>query len=92
MTKEIFTTLFEDERILIEEIDSFGAESDVYNQDHDEWVYLLKGEAIIELQCDRVFLQEGDSLFIPKNQVHRVAHTSQDCKWLAVHLLESAQK
>ena len=55
MTKEIFTSLFEDERILIEEIDSFGAESDDYNKDHDEWVYLLKGEAIIEIQSDRVF-------------------------------------
>lgn len=92
MTREIFTSLFEDERIHIEEIESFGQESGPYNQDHDEWVYLLEGEALLELGCQRIYLKKGDSLFIKKHQIHRVTHTSQDCKWLAIHLLESVQK
>lgn len=92
MTKEVFLSLFEDERVQIELIDSFGSESDVYQQDHDEWVYLLKGEAVLEMGCSKIFLIEGDSLFIEKNQIHRVTYTSQDCKWLAIHLLQSVQK
>jgi cupin 2 domain-containing protein len=57
-------------------------------QDADEWVALLQGEAILEYDDSyRVELHAGDWIFIPAFTRHRVASTSSDpvCLWLAVH-------
>lgn len=59
-----------------------------YDQDHDEWVVLLRGEATLEWKGgDVTELRKGDWLLIPANRQHRVASTSDDppCVWLAVH-------
>lgn len=60
-----------------------------YDQDTDEWVALLQGEA--ELSFDdgsRRVLCAGDHIFIPSHRRHRVERTSSSppCIWLAVHL------
>lgn len=60
-----------------------------YDQEGDEWVVLLQGEA--ELAFDdgsRRRLVAGDPLFIPARRRHRVEFTSASppCIWLAVHL------
>lgn len=91
MTKEVFIELFKDNRVLIEQIDSFGALSEPYNQDYDEWVYLLEGSAKLQIEGELIVLKKGDSTFIGKNRPHQVLWTSMDCQWLAVHLLESVQ-
>lgn len=60
-----------------------------YNQDDDEWVIVLKGEAKIEFFDGEIFImKEGDYLSIPKNDKHRVIYTSEnpECLWLAIHL------
>lgn len=59
-----------------------------YDQDLDEWVALLQGEAEIRFAGGRVrSLKAGDSLFLPAGLRHRVDRTSHDppCVWLAVH-------
>lgn len=60
-----------------------------YDQDTDEWVMLIQGNAQLTYADDtQVNLKAGDSLFIPAHQRHRVSFTSSDppCIWLAVHL------
>ncbi len=57
-------------------------------QERDEWVVLLEGEA--ELAYDdgsRMRLGPGDHVLIPAGQRHRVEWTRSDppCIWLAVH-------
>ncbi len=57
-------------------------------QEKNEWVVLIKGNAEILFFDERKFLlNAGDHLFIPAGVKHRVIRTSSDpgCIWLAVH-------
>lgn len=59
-----------------------------YDQEEDEWVVLLSGEATLEFQApdETLALSSGDWILIPAGRRHRVVSTStdQDCVWLAV--------
>jgi cupin 2 domain-containing protein len=59
-----------------------------YDQDGDEWVVLLQGEAVLAYADGRrASLATGDWLLIPAHEKHRVESTSTEppCIWLAVH-------
>lgn len=86
---EIFEELVCRAGVRIERIVSSSApEPILYDQPHDEWVLLLRGEARLWLAGDEVGLTAGDSLFIPAGTPHRVLATSADpeCVWVAVHI------
>lgn len=59
-----------------------------YDQDHNEWVLLLKGKAGLSFagQSATVELTAGDYINIPAHVRHRVAWTADDTEtlWLAV--------
>lgn len=61
-----------------------------YNQENDEFILLLQGEATLEFEDGLVKLKTGDYLYIPKNRKHRVEWTSIDpaCVWLCVFVIE----
>ena len=64
-----------------------------YDQDGDEWVMLLQGEAIILYENHQRFhLMTGDYLLIPAHTRHRVEWTLPDFHtlWLAVHWYNSS--
>ena len=89
--KELFESIVSTDNILIERIISTGQSTppgEWYDQDRDEWVILLQGEAVL-LYSDRsqIKLTAGDYLFIPAHHKHRVEYTSSTppCIWLAVH-------
>lgn len=82
---EIFTTLFQNNSIKIEAIRSWlKVRGEVYNQDRDEWVILLKGKASLEIGGQTLALCSGDYLFIPKHTPHRVLSTSKNALWIGV--------
>lgn len=87
-TEEIFETLFSNEVIKIERIISYGQTSDEhfwYDQNEDEFVLVLEGDAIIEYDSNEIIeLHQNDSLFIPAHQKHKVTYTSNPTIWLAV--------
>ena len=84
---EIFTTLLEHKNIKIERIVSSDKISDkVYVQKQDEWVFLLKGKAKLDLDGKMIELKEGESLFIPSGKKHKVLQTQSGTVWLAVHI------
>ncbi|MBO9998687.1 MAG: cupin domain-containing protein [Cyanobacteria bacterium SID2] len=59
-----------------------------YDQNRDEWVVLLQGEAVLSYEDgSQVTLKRGDYLLIPARTKHRVEYTSAEppCIWLAVH-------
>lgn len=89
-TEEIFTTLLEKAGVKIERIDSHGQASPEgfwYDQPQDEWVLLVKGAAVLEIADQPpLTLKAGDHLLIPAHIRHRVASTSADALWLAVHV------
>ena len=86
---ELFVPLLERAGFKLEQIISYGQASDPgswYDQDGDEWVLLVRGEAVLEFKRERINLKEGDYIMIPAHEKHRVASCSQDALWLALHV------
>jgi cupin 2 domain-containing protein len=90
--QEFFEDLHASAGVRIERILSKGHTTppgEWYDQDEDEWVALLEGDAAIAYDDgSSVNLSPGDYLYIPAHRRHRVARTSADpvCVWLAVHI------
>lgn len=96
---ERFDTLLINRGLRVERIVSNGQASEPgfwYDQDWDEWVLVLQGCAMLEVQstgneatdqCVEVRLEPGDHFFIAAHQRHRVAWTdpARPTVWLALH-------
>lgn len=82
----------------LERIVSRGQVSDGwYDQDWDEWVLLLQGHAVIEVQVsagppESLPLEAGEAVYLPAHVKHRVIHTDSQppTVWLALHIGETA--
>lgn len=89
--EEQFDVLMEKGTLKIERIISTGQVSPPdfwFDQDRDEWVILIEGEAELEFEDGKIIrLKKGDHIFCPKELKHRVTYTSVEpaCVWLAVH-------
>lgn len=82
---EHFTLLFQNDHLKIESIRSWlKIPGEWYDQDEDEWVILLEGEAHLEIAQTKHILSRGEYLFIPKHTKHRVLSTSENSLWLAI--------
>ncbi len=75
--------------LLVERIVSHGQSTPPgqwYDQERDEWVVVLEGEAALQFaDGSEIRLQRGDHVFLSKHLRHRVSETSSPCVWLAVH-------
>ena len=87
---ESFVTLFDNTAAKVERVISQSHQSPAgfwYDQADDEWVIVLRGSATLEFAGgDLVELKRGDYLTIPRHVKHRVARTSDETIWLAVHV------
>ena len=85
-TKEIVEILKENENVKIEKIISTGQTTDWMEQEEEEFVMLIQGEAIIEYENKMQELRAGDTVIIKKNEKHRVAYTSKNpcCIWICI--------
>ena len=89
--EEVFSAILSTPSVKLERIVSKGQvtpEGFWYDQNLDEWVILLRGEATILFEnAETVNLMPGDYLLIPAHAKHRVTYTSSDpeCVWLALH-------
>jgi len=90
--EEVFETLLQNPHLQIERIVSkLKNPGQWYDQDHDEWVVLIEGQATIEFfEQNMQLLSRGDTLLIEAHQRHRVISTSEHAVWLAVHLKDKA--
>jgi cupin 2 domain-containing protein len=90
-TEEVFELLLSTPTLRIERIISSGQTTPPgqwYDQDWDEWVILLQGEAVLGYADGSTqHLRPGDYLLLPAHCRHRVEATSQNpaCIWLAIH-------
>ena len=88
---EQFEKIVSGKNIQIERIISTGQTTPSgqwYDQELDEWVILLQGEAELSYAGGTIIrLKAGDYLLIPTHTKHRVEYTSVEpaCIWLAVH-------
>lgn len=85
--EEHFSTLLKTENIHIEKIVSNGQTSSKwYEQEKDEWVVLIDGEAtLLFYDKSELKLKKGEYVYIPKMKKHKVTYTSSPAIWLAVH-------
>ncbi|MGB1226754.1 MAG: cupin domain-containing protein [Poseidonibacter sp.] len=88
-SKEQFFELLKNDNIKIEKIVSNGQSSPInfwYEQEKNEFVLILKGNAIIEYENSELILEEGDYINIPAFTKHRVKYTNKQKStiWLAV--------
>lgn len=84
---ERFETLLSHDNVVIERIVSSSHITPTeYVQPQDEWVVLLKGEAVLEVAGDLHELKAGDYLFLPSGTPHTVRQASDGSLWLAVHI------
>ncbi len=93
LNNEVFQTLSQNAGVRIERIISQGQatpEGEWYDQEWDEWVLLLSGEAeLLFYGNDIPFrMKPGDYIMIPSHRRHRVTWTDPQVQtvWLAVHL------
>lgn len=75
--------------ITIERITSLGKTTNFMESKIDEIVYLLEGNAELEIENKKITLNKGDIYRIYKNTKHKVTYTSNDCKWLCIYLGEN---
>jgi len=87
--QEQFFELIKNDNIKIEKIVSNGQSSPInfwYEQKENEFVLILKGNAILEYEDKEVILKEGDFVNIKAFTKHRVKYTNKDepTIWLAI--------
>ena len=87
--EELFENIVSTKNIKIERIISKGHTSPSYgwyDQEENEWVILLEGEASIEFEDKTIHLKKGDYINIPSHQKHKVIKTSKNppAIWLAI--------
>ena len=56
-----------------------------YDQDHDEWVVVLNGGAVLEVGDERLDLVAGDWVLLRAHTMHRLIEALPGTTWLAVH-------
>jgi glyoxylase I family protein len=84
---EIFEELLRFRNVRIERITSSALpDAREYDQEHDEWVMLVQGQARLEVAGKTVELGPGDHLLLPAHTRHRVLETSPGALWIAVHV------
>jgi len=86
---EDILSLFENPNVKITRVVSHSYSSQAgfwYDQADDEWVIVLRGQATVEFASGEfIEMTEGDCLTIERHVKHRVARTSEETIWLAVH-------
>lgn len=89
--EELFEPILEHPRLRVERIVSAGQTTPLdqwYDQDQDEWVVVLQGQATLTYDDgSSLSMKPGDYVLLPAQTRHRVDFTSQDppCIWLAIH-------
>ncbi len=90
--REHFEVLYQRAGLKLERIVTYGQATppgEWYDQDHDEWVLLLKGAAVLRIDGEKDVrsLMPGDYLLLLAHQRHRVEWTESEGEtlWLALH-------
>lgn len=88
--EEFVETLAHGNNVRVDRIASHGhtsPENFWYDQETNEWVMVVQGEALLEFKDDptELLLRPGDHVFLPAHFQHRVAWTDTNTIWVAVH-------
>ena len=90
LDNELMEVLQQSDNIKIQRIVSKGQispETGWYDQQQNEWVIVIKGEAVITFEQTEVAMQAGSYINIPAHTKHKVSWTHPDLEtvWLVVY-------
>ena len=90
LDSEVFELILNNENIKIERIISKGhksPESGWYDQIYNEWVVVIKGQAILVFEDRQLAMDTGSYINIPAHTKHKVSCSLSDEEtiWLAIH-------
>jgi len=90
LDSEVFELILKHENIKIERIVSKGhksPETGWYDQTYNEWVVVIRGEAVITFEDRKVSMYTGSYINIPAHTKHKVICTKleEETIWLAIH-------
>ena len=90
LDNELMQVLQQSDNIKIQRIVSKGQvspETGWYDQQQNEWVIVIKGEAVITFEQTEVAMQAGSYINIPAHTRHKVSWTHPDLEtvWLVVY-------
>jgi cupin 2 domain-containing protein len=89
--QEVFESLLNTSDIRVDRIITlkpYDKSGKWYDQETNEWVLLMQGEAELEFEDDeKIALKSGDYIFIPAHKKHRINYSSSEpkCIWLAIY-------
>ena len=82
---ERVNTISESQDLLVEEIVAGRFDIPVdYLQDHDEWVLLLSGAAVLEVDGEPLHLAPSDWAMLPAGTPHRLVSSEAGTHWLTI--------
>ncbi len=80
-----------DGRVVVEQILSGRVEGPLdYLQDHDEWVAVLAGGAVLDVGGEVVELAAGDWVLLPADVPHQLVRVEEGTNWIAFHFASTA--
>jgi cupin 2 domain-containing protein len=84
---EIFEVLHKQKNIEITHIVSSSKLPDIeYDQDKDEFVIVLEGEVVLDIEGEKICLKKGEYTFIKAHAKHRVLSSKENTHWLAIYI------
>jgi cupin 2 domain-containing protein len=87
---EIFEILYKQKDIEITHIlSSSNLDDHLYNQNKDEFVILLEGGALLEMDGKEVDLKKGEYIFIKAHTKHKILRCENGSHWLAIYIKNS---
>ncbi|MGD1804045.1 cupin domain-containing protein [Dapis sp. BLCC M126] len=87
--EEIFNNLLSHKNVKINKIISPpNFVSEEFIQEEDEWVILLQGSAVLEINQTTTKLVKDSYIFIPAKTPHKIISTDANIEtiWLAIHI------
>jgi len=83
---ENFFTIFKDKNITVKKIVSSDIiEDKLYIQEQNEYVFVIKGKADLEVNNKKITLNSGDSIFLKAKTPHRILSVQKGTIWLAIY-------
>ena len=97
LPEELIEKLVDTPQVRIERIVSTGHASLPgfwYDQAENEWVVVLRGEAVLAFENEEIILKPGDYVLISAHRKHRVVSTApaETTVWLAVFFGKKAME
>lgn len=84
---ELFETLAKQKNVkIVHIVSSDDLEEKEYFQDEDEFVLILEGEALLEVENEKKLLKKGEYFYIKSHTKHKILSVKNNTHWLAIYI------